>query len=118
MHVAGFGASLIHSHVSRDSSYNILLIQRDLDLEGKVKTLAVFVLHEQTGNVQKAHDAFEAIRLIVEPLVDDCNVMLTANLLKQLILPHPRDPAHLVTDLVEIMHSKVHVSSIVCINCY
>ena len=64
------------------------------------------MLHE-CDNVETARSAFRAISSLLEPLVDDCALMLTSGLLKELIVPSPRAPEQLMFDLVEIIEKKV-----------
>ena len=86
-----------HRHASR---YSAVLIQKHHGEE------TVFVLHK-SDHRRHAQGALEAIRGVVEPLVSDGSVLLTSELLKELVLPIPRNPAQLASDIVELMESKV-----------
>ena len=89
------------SYFNRRPDYNILLKQTDLNGDGSDAT-QVFVLHETT-DVESSQHAFEQIRDVLEPLVDDCNVMMTEELLEELLLPTPCSADRLVFQLVQIM---------------
>ena len=91
---------------NRRPDYNIILQQRDLDPQGQVDASATFVLHESSA-LESSQRAFEEIRSTLEPLVDDCTVMMTEKLLKEIITPRPREASRLAFDVVEIMEKNV-----------
>ena len=101
-----FTWSFWRSVLNMKPDYNVVLQQRDSRPDRGRKSAVAFVLHE-CEDVEAAQSAFEAICSLLEPLVDDCALMLTDGLLKELILPSPRAPEQLVFDLVEIMEKKV-----------
>ena len=88
--------------------YNIILKQRDLDTQGKVKASATFVLHE-TASEDSSRQAFEEVRSTLEPMVNDGSVMMTRQLLEGIITPRPTEPSRLVFQLVEIMNKHVSI---------
>ena len=98
--------SFWRSLLNMKPDYNIILHQRDLRPGRGSESSVAFVLHE-CEDIEEAQTAFEAIYRLLEPLVDDCALMLTGGLLGELVLPSPRDPEQLVFDVVEIIERKV-----------
>ena len=79
--------------------YNILLHQKD----PTTKKTNTFVLYE-TDKVDESDQAFKRLCHTVEPLVDDCTLMLTKGLLEAIVVPEPRNPEDLgavITDLMQ-----------------
>ena len=101
-----FSLSYWRSVFNRRPDYNIILQQRDLDPQGQVEDSATFVLHESSA-VESSQQAFEKVRSTLEPLLDDGTVMMTEELLEEIITPNPREASRLVFDLVEIMEKNV-----------
>ena len=97
---------------NRRPHYNILLKQRDLDTEGKVKASAVFILHE-TQSEETSQQAFEEVRSTLGPMVNDGSVLMTRQLLEGIITPRPTEPSRLVFQLVETMNKHVSISSVI-----
>ena len=94
---------------NRRPNYTTVMRQRDFSRpEGGSNS---FVLHE-CDDIETAQSAFKAICSLLEPLVDDCALMLSNGLLKELILPRPRAPEQLLFDLVEIIEKKVRKNTI------
>ena len=91
---------------NRPPDYNIILRQRDLDTQGEVKASATFLLHESL-DLDSSQTAYEDIHCTLEPLVDDCSVMMTRQLLEGIITPKPTEPSHLVFELVKIKENNV-----------
>ncbi|KAL5493790.1 hypothetical protein EMCRGX_G015017 [Ephydatia muelleri] len=79
--------------------YNVLVHQK-CPLQNKTYT---FVAHE-CDDEEVARDALRAVSKTLEPLVDDCSVTLTKQLLEGILIPHPRDPSDLSNVLTELMH--------------
>ena len=65
-----------------------------------------FVLYESSV-LDSSQQAFEQVRSTLEPLVDDGSVMMTEELLEEIITPKPREASRLVFELVEIMDKNV-----------
>ena len=106
-HFGGFfSLSYWRSFFNRRPDYNIILQQRDLDPQGQVEASATFVLHESSA-VESSQQAFEKVCSTLEPLLDDGSVMMTEELLEEIITPNPREASRLVFDLVEIMEKNV-----------
>ena len=101
-----FSLSYWRSIFNNRPDYNILLKQRDLDIEGKVEASATFVLHESAA-LDSSQKAFDQVRSTLEPLVDDGSLMMTKELLEEIITPKPREASRLVFELVEIMDKNV-----------
>ena len=91
--VSGF---LTPSYDRKD--YNIILYQQD---PISLKTIA-FVLHE-TADLELSEKAFERLRVTLEPLVDDCDVVFTKELLGHILLPEPVDASKLSFHLTDTM---------------
>ena len=104
-----FSLSYWRSVFNRRPDYNVILQQRDLDPQGQVEASATFVLHESSA-VESSQQAFEKVRSTLEPLLDDGSVMMTEELLEEIITPNPREASRLVFDLVEIMEKSVCIS--------
>ena len=101
-----FSLSYWRSVFNRRPDYNIILKQQDLDTRGEVEASAMFVLHESLA-LDSSQQAFEQVRSTLEPLVDDGSVMMTEELLEEIITPKPREASRLVFELVEIMDKNV-----------
>ena len=104
--VSGFlSQSYWQSVFNGKEDYNILLYQQD-PISGK--TLA-FALHE-TADLELSERAFGRLRNTIEPLVDDCEVVFTKELLGLIILPEPVDPSKLSLHLTNMMrlHPRAH----------
>ena len=101
-----FSLSYWRSIFNNRPDYNIILKQQDLDTQGEVEASATFVLHESSA-LDSSQQAFEQVRSTLEPLVDDGSVMMTEELLEEIITPKPREASRLVFELVEIMDKNV-----------
>ena len=96
-----FSFSYWRSIFNFKKDYNIILHQTD-PLNGSTHT---FVLYE-SSDVEISQDAFEAVFNTVAPLVDDCTLLLTEDLLEEVITPSPVDPTNLSHHLIEVMQSN------------
>ena len=81
-------------------TYNVILRQEAPAQAGGAK--CAFILHETT-DLEVSRTSFNQLRITIEPLVDDCTLMLTSGLLKEIILPKPIDPQQLSHHLTEVM---------------
>ncbi len=99
---ANFGGYLSLSYwksvLNRKNDYTVIIRQTDQE-EAEVH---FFVLYE-SPSLDDAREAFRVLRGTLEPLVDDCAVMLTEGILKELLLPSPHSAQHLIFHLVEVM---------------
>ena len=101
-----FSMSYWRSIFNNRPDYNVILKQRDLDTEGEVEASAVFILHESVSQ-ETSQEAFEEIRSTLEPLVDDCTVIMSEKLLEGIITPKPKEASNLVFEIVEIQGKHV-----------
>ena len=83
---------------NRRPDYNVIVHQKD-PIKDKTYT---FVVHE-TDNLEVANAAFKSICETLEPLVDDCAVILTTHLLVGIISPTPRKAEELSEVITELM---------------
>ena len=90
------------SVLNRRPDYNVIVHQVDPINNKKTYT---FVAHE-SDNEEVARDAFKAVYEVLEPLVDDCALILTKHLLEGIITPQPRDPSELSDVLTELMETN------------
>ena len=81
--------------------YNVIVRQVD-PIKNKSYT---FVVHE-SDNEEVAREAFKAVYEVLEPLVDDCFVILTKQLLEGIITPEPRNANDLSYVLTELMQTN------------
>ena len=81
--------------------YNVILHQCD----PYTKETRTFVLFE-SPEFQEASGAFDNICNTLEPLIDDCTLVLTRGLLQGVIVPSPTDPNDLSHDILELMQSN------------
>ena len=95
-----FSISYWRSLFNFETNYNITLHQND-PLDHKAHT---FVLHEST-DIEISQEAFEAVRSTMSPLVDNCTLLLTKGLLKEIITPFPVKASNLTHHLVKVMES-------------
>ncbi|KAL5479828.1 hypothetical protein EMCRGX_G023414 [Ephydatia muelleri] len=106
MHIGGFlSFSYWKSFFSHTAQYSIILNQQDpISSEA-----TAFVLHE-SDSLADSQDAFERLRDTFEPLVGDCNVVLTKELLALVVLPEPVEPSNLPLHLLNAMrlHPEAH----------
>ena len=86
------------SFFSQSVQYCIILYQQD-PISNQATS---FVLHE-SATLAKSQDAFERLRTTFEPLLEDCNVVLTKELLAFMILPEPVEPSKLSFHLLNAM---------------
>ena len=86
---------------NRRPDYNIIVHQND-PIKNKTYT---FVVHE-CDTLDVSEVAFRSVQSTLEPLVDDCNVILTAHLLEGIVIPHPRKPEELSDVLTELMQTN------------
>ena len=96
-----FSFSYWKSLFNRRKDYNIILHQKD-PLTDDTFT---FILHA-TDDLELSRDAYESVCSTLTPLVDDCTLLLTEELLEEIILPVPKKASELANDLVEVMHSN------------
>ena len=85
--------------------YNVLLQQKD-PLTDKTKS---FSLHSSPDK-EVSEAAYRSICSTLEPLVDDCTLLLTEKLLKALVVPEPIPQSKLVDCIAELMeqHPDAH----------
>ena len=85
--------------------YNVLFQQKD-PLTGNTKS---FSLHSSPDK-EVSIAAYRSICSTLEPLVDDCTLLLTKELLKALIVPEPIPQSKLVDRIAELMelHPEAH----------
>ena len=94
-----FSLSYWRSLLNRAPDYNIILHQKSLSEE------QAFVLYE-TADERSAKDAFENLNQMLEPLVDDCTLLLTGKLLEELIAvkayedPSPKKLAQIIPEII------------------
>ncbi|KAL5471066.1 hypothetical protein EMCRGX_G029142 [Ephydatia muelleri] len=86
------------SVLNRRPDYNVIVHQKD-PIKDKTHT---FVVHE-SENLEVANAAFKSVCETLEPLVDDCAVILTKHLLEGIISPTPRKAEELSEVLTELM---------------
>eukprot|EP00731_Ephydatia_muelleri_P020928 Em0013g655a len=86
------------SVLNRRPDYNVIVHQKD-PIKNKTYT---FVVHE-SENLEVANTAFKSVCETLEPLVDDCAVILTKHLLEGIISPTPRKAEELSEVLTELM---------------
>ena len=100
-----FTQSYWESVFNHTEDYNIILYQNDPISK---KTYA-FALHE-TADLALSECAFERLLNTVQPLVDDCNVVFTKELLELIILPEPVEASKLPLHLTDMMrlHPRAH----------
>ena len=96
-----FTFSYWKSLFNRRKDYNVVLHQKD-PVTSSTRT---FLLHT-TDVLDIAQDACDQLCDTLKPLVDDCTLLLTEELLEEIILPSPRKPADLAHHLVEVMESN------------
>lgn len=92
---------VVHSEKSRfplhrHSAYQIIVIN-----ESEEKTVC-FVLYK-SDDLSKAKEAFKKLQPTLTPLLAKGTVMLTKDLLKEIIVPSPLDPSMITLHLVEVM---------------
>ena len=91
---------------NRRPDYNILVQQKD-PIHNATLT---FVLHESdNSDVSKA--AFVAACETLEPLLDDCSLILSQQLLEGIIVPKPRKPEELAEVITELMETDPNAHS-------
>jgi len=95
-----FSLSYWKSRFNFKKDYNIILHQRD----PLTKETRTFVLYE-SPDFKEASDAFDDIHKTLEPLVDDCTLVLSVGLLQGIIVPCPIDPNNLSHVILELMQS-------------
>ena len=97
-----FTLSYWKSLFNRRKDYNIILHQVDPITD---ETQA-FLLHA-SDNLESSQDAYESVCNTLTPLVDDCTLLLTEDLLEEIILPVPKKASELATHLVEVIESNL-----------
>lgn len=96
-----FTLSYWKSLFNRRKDYNIILHQKDpVTSNGQS-----FLLHA-TDKLEVSKDAFDQVCDTLRPLVDDCTLLLTEELLEEIILPEPKMASELAHHLVEVMESN------------
>ena len=96
-----FSLSYWRSLFNRKKDYNIILHQKD-PLADKAQN---FVLHV-ADDLELSRDAYEKVCGTLTPLVDDCTLLLTEELLEEILLPAPMKASELAIRLVEVMESN------------
>ena len=92
--------------VNRRKDYKITLHQKD----PKTTATNSFLLHT-TDNFELSQDAYDKVYKTIDPLVDDCTLLLTKKLLKEIILPTPKNVSELAHHLAEVIESNPCVHS-------
>lgn len=100
-HVGGLlSFSYWRSLFNRKKDYNIIVHQTD-PLTSDTRS---FLLHV-TDELESSQDAYDGVCSTLTPLVDDCTLLLTEDLLENVILPAPRKASELAHHLAEVMES-------------
>ncbi|KAL5484164.1 hypothetical protein EMCRGX_G020615 [Ephydatia muelleri] len=86
---------------NRRPDYNVLIQQNDR-IHDATHT---FVLHE-SDNPDVSRAAFHAVCETLEPLVDDCSLVLSQQLLEGIVVPKPREPEDLAEVITELMETN------------
>ena len=97
-----FSLSYWKSLFNNRKDYNIILHQTDPITD---ETQA-FLLHV-SDNLESSQDAYDCVCSTLTPLVDECTLLLTEELLKEIILPAPMKASELATHLVEVIESNL-----------
>ena len=97
-----FSLSYWKSLFNNRKDYNIILHQTDPITD----EMQAFVLHV-SDNLELSQDAYKTVCSTLTPLVDDCTLLLTEELLKEIILPLPIKASELTTHLVEVIESNL-----------
>ena len=97
-----FSFSYWKSLFNKKRDYNIILHQTDPITD---ETQA-FLLHV-SDNLESSQDAYESVCSTLTPLVDDCTLLLTEELLEEIILPVPTKASELTSHLVEVIESNL-----------
>ena len=97
-----FSLSYWKSLFNRCKDYNIILHQTDPITD---ETQA-FLLHV-SDDLESSQDAYESVCDTLTPLVDDCTLLVTEELLEEIILPVPKKSSELATHLVEVIESNL-----------
>ena len=96
-----FTVSYCKSVFNRRKNYNIILHQKD----PTTNATKFFLLHT-TDDFELSQDAYDKVCKTVNPLVDDCTLLLTKKLLKEIILPTPKNASELAHHLAEAIESN------------
>ena len=91
----------LKSIFNNKQDYNILIHQKNPGTQRS----QTFVLHE-TADLDESKQAFKRLCQTVEPLVDDCTLMLTTGLLEAIVMPEPKRPEDLGDAITELMQSN------------
>ncbi len=97
-----FSLSYWKSLLNSKPDYAVVLYQTDPEDEDADEEDTAFVLFE-SPDLDEARDAFRVLQSTLEPLVDDCAVVLTEGILEELLLPSPLPAQRLIFHLVEVM---------------
>ena len=100
-----FSLSYWKSLLNRTPDYTVVLRQTDPDEMEEGEKVHFFVLFE-SSNRDDALEAFRVLSGTLEPLVDDCTVILTEGILDEILLPSPRQAQRLIFRLVEVMQNN------------
>lgn len=96
-----FSISYWKSLFNRRKDYNVIVHQiNPLNTDDKRS----FLVHV-TDDLDISREAYNDVCATLEPLVDDCRVLLTEDLLENIILPAPKKPGELANHLAEVMES-------------
>ena len=96
-----FTISYWKSLFNRRKDYNIILHQKD----PLTTATQSFLLHT-TDDVELSQDAYDQLCCTIKPLVDDCTLLFTEELLEEIILPAPKKASELAHHLAEVMESN------------
>jgi len=86
------------SALNNAEDYNVLLQQKD-PLNGRTKSFSLY----SSPDKEAAMEAYCSICSTLEPLVDDCTLLLTEELMKALVVPEPIPQSKLVERIADLM---------------
>ena len=95
-----FSLSYWKSLFNQKKDYNIIVHQKD-PITSNTRS---FVLHT-ADELESSQDAYDEVCSTLTPLVDDCTLLLTEDLLENVVLPAPRKASELAHHLAEVMES-------------
>ena len=87
--------------VNRRKDYKLILHQTDPQTTATIS----FLLHT-TNDFDLSQDAYDKVHKTIDPLVDDCTLLLTKKLLKEIILPTPKNASELSHHLAEVIETN------------
>ncbi len=88
---------------SKWTDYNIIILRQIDPITDETQDTLLHV----SDNLESSQDAYESVCSTLTPLVDDCTLLLTKELLKEIILPVPKKASELIPHLLEVVESKL-----------